>query len=136
MDFSKPKSPMPEHASRRSSPYSMPAEALTNSGHVTFDDRGQAVWEWSRPGGTVPTSSTDTQLKKLTAVELSLTDAAPRPSKRASDNPAGTRKGYDPYASGRLSRAASHKAMKKDLRKLGEWLKLKQQVERNKREEE
>ena len=136
MDSSKPKSPTSEHGSRRSSPYSTPTEALTNSGHVTFDDRGQAVWEWVRPGGKVQASSTVTRLKTLTAVELSLTDAAPRPSKRVPDNPAGTRKGYDPYESGRLSRAAPDRPLKKDLRKLGEWLKLKKQVERNRHEEE
>ena len=48
-------------------------------------------------------------------------------------NPLGTKKGYDPYDSGRLGKKPP--PAKKDLRKLSEWLKLKKQAEANKDEE-
>lgn len=102
---------------------------MTESGHVTFDDRGQAVWEWSKPRGRFQTATTSTRLKKLTNVELSIVDAEPSPAERVRENPGGARKGYDPYDSGRLSRNGSKRFAKKDLRKLGEWIRLKKQVE-------
>ena len=44
-------------------------------------------------------------------------------------------KGYDPYDSGKLGKKPGPPG-KKDLRKLGEWLKLKKQAEGNKDEDE
>lgn len=136
MDSFKPKfPPSQDSATRRASPYSTPCEAHTISGHVIFDDRGQAVWEWNGADRGTTTSSADTRLQKHSAVGLSLTDPDPRASRRIPENPTGTRKGYDPYESGRLNRALKEKPVRKDLRKLGEWIRLKQQAERNKREE-
>ena len=48
-------------------------------------------------------------------------------------NPLGAKKGYDPYDSGKLGKKPEKQ--KNDLRKLGEWLKLKKQAEKNKEEE-
>ena len=100
-------------------------EAPKNSGRVQFDDRGQAIWEWSMSTGKFHTASTSTRLKKLTNVELSLVDEEPSPNQAVRVNPAGTKKGYDPYDSGQLSKHRSGKPAKRDLRKLGEWIKMK-----------
>ena len=57
---------------------------------------------------------------------------APTPFDAVRPNPQGTKKGYDPYDSGRLAKAAAA-AKKKDLRRLGEWLKLKKQADGHKK---
>jgi hypothetical protein len=109
-----------------------PAEPVNQSGHVTFDDRGQAIWEWSMTTGRFETASTSTRLKKLTNVELSLVDdPLPVEGKKVQVNRTGAKKGYDPYDSGRLSRTGTHKIVKKDLRKLGEWINLKNKAAKN-----
>jgi hypothetical protein len=64
---------------------------------------------------------------------LSIADDAPTPFETVRSNPLGTKKGYDPYDSGRLGKKPP--PAKKDLRKLSEWLKLKKQAESNKDEE-
>ena len=50
-------------------------------------------------------------------------------------NASGIKKGYDPYDSGRLSRTGKNTAIKKDLRKLEEWIGLKKSADRNKKED-
>ena len=105
------------------------------SGKVKFDDRGQAIWEWSMATGRFDqTSTTSAQLKKLMP-ELSIVDDAPPATGGVRPNPGGIKKGYDPYDSGRLGRTGKQKAMKKDLRKLGEWIDLRKQASSNKDEE-
>ena len=49
-------------------------------------------------------------------------------------NPLGTKKGYDPYDSGKLGKKPEP-PRKKDLRRLGEFLRLKKQAANNKDEE-
>ena len=93
------------------------------SGQVKFDDRGQAIWEWSTATGKFHSATTSARLRKLTAVELSLVDDGAPPANGVRVNPAGTKKGYDPYDSGQLSRNRADKPVRKDLRKLSEWLK-------------
>lgn len=67
-------------------------------------------------------------LRRLNNRALSLAEDAPSPFDVAPPNPHGLRKGYDPYASGRLSKPASTVPAKKtDLRRLSEWMKLKKQ---------
>jgi hypothetical protein len=112
-----------------------PEEPEKKTGRVTFDDRGQAIWEWSMTTGRFETATTSTRLKKLTNVELSLIDDAPPPDAgKVMPNPSGTKQGYDPYDSGRLSRTDTQKPIKKDLRKLDEWIKLKKGAAKSKDE--
>jgi hypothetical protein len=128
MSTSKPKSPgKPERTGgARSNPNVKPDEPVNNSGRVTFDDRGEAIWEWSVETGKFQSSSTSTRLKKLTNVELSIVDdPLPADAQKVQPNPLGMKKGYNPYDSGRLSRDAAKKSAKKDLRKLGDWIKSK-----------
>ncbi len=109
-----------------------------NSGRVKFDDRGNAVWEWSVATGSFATDVSTSRLKKLENQTLSLADEAPVPP--ATDivkpNPKGVAQGYSPYDSGLLAKTARPPAKKKDLRRLGEFLKLREQATRNKRDED
>ena len=58
-------------------------------------------------------------------LSLQIADDAPNTFDRVRPNPLGNKKGYDPYDSGKLGKPS--KPQQKDLRKLGDWLKLKKQ---------
>ena len=109
-----------------------------NSGRVKFDDRGNAVWEWSVTTGSFATDISTSRLKKLENQTLSLADEAPVPpaSGIVKPNPKGVAQGYSPYDSGLLAKTARPPAKKKDLRRLGEFLKLREQATRNKQDED
>jgi hypothetical protein len=100
------------------------------SGRVKFDDRGNAIWEWSVATGAFGREVSTERLKRLENPALSIAEDAPTPFDIARPNPLGTVKGYDPYDSGKLGKAAA--ARKKDLRRLSEFLKLKKQFADNK----
>ncbi len=104
-----------------------------STGRVKFDERGNAVWEWQVTTGAFGAEVSTQRLQKLEHPALSIADDAPTPFETVRANPLGTKKGYDPYDSGRLGKKAP--PAKKDLRKLSEWLKLKKQAESNKDEE-
>jgi hypothetical protein len=115
------------------------AEAAGNSGakgtgRVKFDDRGNAIWEWSVATGAFGREVTTERLQKLEHPALSIADDAPTPFDTVRANPLGTKKGYDPYDSGKLGKKPEP-PRKKDLRRLGEFLKLKKQAANNKDEE-
>jgi hypothetical protein len=97
-----------------------------STGRVKFDERGNAVWEWQVATGTFGEVSTQ-RLQKLEHPALSIADDSPTPFETVRSNPLGTKKGYDPYDSGRLGKKPP--PAKKDLRRLSEWLKLKKQFE-------
>jgi hypothetical protein len=97
-----------------------------STGRVKFDDKGNAVWEWSIATGAFGREVSTERLQKLENPALSIADDSPTPhTVRA--NPLGTKKGYDPYDSGKLGKRPPAPA-KKDLRRLSEFLKLKKQV--------
>jgi hypothetical protein len=105
-----------------------------STGRVKFDERGNAVWEWQVATGAFGREVTTQRLQKLEHPALSIADDAPTPFETVRANPLGTKKGYDPYDSGKLG-GKKPEPQKKDLRKLSEWLKLKKQAESNKDEE-
>jgi len=107
------------------------------TGQVKFDDRGNAVWEWAVATGAFSFGRevTEDRLQKLDPSALSLAEDAPTPLDTVRANPLGTKKGYDPYDSGKLGKPASP-PRKKDLRRLSEWLKLKKQAAGNKQNDE
>ena len=112
-----------------------------SSGRVKFDDRGNAVWEWSVNTGVFGREASTSRLKKLEHPALSLVDdAPPTPTPLAQANPKGVAQGYSPYDSGVLAKTASASGAaaprKKDLRRLGEWLKLRKQASNNDQNEE
>ncbi len=104
------------------------------TGRVKFDERGNAVWEWSVATGAFGREVSTERLQKLEHPALSIADDAPTPFDTVRPNPLGTKKGYDPYDSGKLGKAQA--PAKKDLRKLSEFLKLKKQAAGNKPDEE
>jgi hypothetical protein len=104
-----------------------------STGRVKFDERGNAVWEWQVETGAFGVEVSTQRLQKLEHPALSIADDAPTPFETVRSNPLGTKKGYDPYDSGRLGKKPP--PAKKDLRKLSEWLKLKKLAEGNKDEE-
>ena len=111
-------------------------EGERNTGRVTFDDRGNAVWEWSLATGAFGNEVSTERLRKLEHPALSIADDAPGPAEfdTVRANPLGAKKGYDPYDSGKLGKRPA--PAKKDLRKLSEFLKLKKQAASNKPDEE
>jgi hypothetical protein len=131
-DNSKP-SPKPGAggAGRASTP--QPKADAKTTGRVQFDDRGNAVWEWSLATGTFGREVSTERLQKLEHPALSLAEDAATPFESVRANPLGTKKGYDPYDSGKLGKPPT--PAKKDLRKLGDWLKLKKQAAGNKDDE-
>jgi hypothetical protein len=104
-----------------------------NTGRVTHDDRGNAVWEWAVSTGKFSSDAAAQRLKKLDNLSLSIAEDAPMAFDAVKKNPQGTVKGYSPYDSGLLEKKAAPR--KKDLRKLSEWLKLKKQASSNKSED-
>ena len=100
-----------------------------STGRVKFDDRGNAIWEWQIATGAFGLEVSTQRLQKLEHPALSIADEGTRPNAVRS-NPLGKKKGYDPYDSGKLGKTSAT-PQKKDLRKLGEWLKSKKQAGKN-----
>ena len=111
------------------------AKSNGRTGRVKFDDRGNAIWEWSIATGAYGREVSTQRLRSLEHPALSIADDAPTPMETVRPNPLGTKKGYDPYDSGKLGKTAAA-PRKKDLRRLSEFLKLKKQAAGNKDDEE
>src|SRR5579863_9188290 len=107
------------------------ARSNGRTGRVKFDDRGNAVWEWSTATGAYGREVSTQRLRSLEHPALSIADDAPTPMDTVRPNPLGTKKGYDPYDSGKLGKTAAA-PRKKDLRRLSEFFKLKKQAAGNK----
>lgn len=97
-------------------------------GRVVHDERGTAIVEWQ----AVPTE----QSGRFKRIPLSIEDDQSRDRLRT-DVPYRSAQGYDPYK--RVGdtgiHAAPGKPKRRDLRKLGEWLKLKREMEERKARE-
>jgi hypothetical protein len=108
-------------------PATGPRAEPNQTGRVQFDDRGNAIWEWSVATGKFGHEVSTERLQKLEHPALSLAEDAPKPMGHVKPNPQGTVKGYNPYDSGKLDKKPEA-ARKKDLHRLSEWLKLKKQA--------
>ena len=78
-----------------------------SSGRVKFDDRGNAIWEWAHATGSIDVDVSSERLRKLENTTLSLAEDAPSPLETVRANPLGTKKGYNPYDSGKLGKTAA-----------------------------
>ncbi len=115
---------------RRPSPSQETQAKPPTTGRVQFDDRGNAIWEWSVATGKFGREVSTSRLQKLEHPALSLAEDVPPAEDQVKPNPRGTVKGYNPYDSGKLDKKP-HAARKKDLHRLSEWLKLKKQAAGN-----
>jgi hypothetical protein len=106
-----------------------------STGRVQFDDRGNAVWEWSLATGAFGRDVSTERLQTLEHPALSIAADTPTPLDIVRANPLGTKNGYNPYDSGKLGKAPAP-PRKKDLRRLSEFLKLKKQAAGNKDDKE
>ncbi len=118
-----------------------PPDAEKGSGRVTFDARGNPVWEWETSTGIFGRDVSTQRLKKLEAKDLAIVENPPPEAKdpkkkqfKASDlsieGPRASRAtGFNPYdSSGAVSPrkvADEPRKPKTDLRKLDQWIKLK-----------
>jgi len=109
------------------------AKSNGGTGRVQFDDRGNAIWEWSIATGAFGREISQDRLQKLEHPALSLADDAPTPLDTVRANPLGTKKGYNPYDSGKLGKPPAPR--KTELRRLSEFIKLKKQAAGNKDDE-
>ena len=75
------------------------------TGRVQFDDRGNAIWEWSLATGAFGREVSTERMQRLEHPALSLAEDSPTPMETVRSNPLGTKKGYDPYDSGKLGKA-------------------------------
>jgi hypothetical protein len=136
MSKDRPRSPRPTTEPARPAVVDAPKRDPKQTGRVQFDDRGNAVWEWSVATGAFGRDVSTERMKRLENPGLSLAEDAPTPFDKVKPNPLGVVKGYNPYDSGRLDAGkAPETTRKRDLRKLGEWLKLKKQAATNKDDE-
>ncbi|MGB5132591.1 MAG: hypothetical protein WBO00_08250 [Steroidobacteraceae bacterium] len=90
-------------------------EQRLGHGKIEFDELGNAVW--------VPSStamSGDVMMRLLDEPTLAIAEDSAQGTQRVKKNPAGLKKGYDPYDSGLLAKKQFRK--KKDLRKLSDWI--------------
>ena len=117
-------------AAKPSPDASAPSPGTKQTGRVQFDERGNAIWEWSVATGAFGREVSTERLQKLENPGLSLAEDAPTPSQRVKANPMGAVKGYNPYDSGKLGKPREV-PKKKDLKKLSDWLKLKKQAANN-----
>jgi hypothetical protein len=94
-------------------------------GHIAFDDRGNAVYEWN---AQLDVEGEDGERARQQALEhpgLSLVDDEPA-NAPIRNNVKGARLGYNPYESGLLTKREARK--KRDLRELSKWLETKRRL--------
>jgi hypothetical protein len=90
-------------------------------GHIAFDDRGNAVYEWDNE--RLAEDGEDGERLRRRALHhpgLSLAEEEAPANAPIRSNPKGLRLGYNPYESGLLANKARRK--KRDLHELSKWI--------------
>jgi hypothetical protein len=98
-------------------------------GHVAFDDRGNATYEWN--DGTLAQDGDAGERAREKALEyhgLSLVEDEPAKDAPIQSNPKGLRLGYNPYESGVLPQKAWKK--KPNLHELSQWVEAKRKAQK------
>jgi hypothetical protein len=101
----------------------------TGAGRLAEDDRGNVTWQWANEEvlQADDTAGAIARLRALVDPSLDIVDEDPVP--HGIENPAGLKKGYDPYESGALVKTGRQKKKKTDLRKLSQWIEKKRKRE-------
>jgi len=122
------------------------------SGRVTFDARGNAVWEWSMSTGIFGRDVDSERLKKLEAADLKIADDTPHKAKAFGTLPDKRGPGFDPYnthaqkpvasppkttggdpynnLSSARGKAGDRSEKPTDLRRLSEWIKRQRELQK------
>lgn len=99
----------------------------TRPGKIAFDDRGNAVYEWSdRRFEQDDEEGERARRRALAHPGLTTVEDDPNPADPIRNNPKGLRLGYDPYESGLLKKA--ERRPKRDLRELSKWIELRKKT--------
>jgi len=93
------------------------------SGRIEYDELGNAIWV---PFGELSSEETLRRLLSDDTLALAESDTGGT-TERVSQNPAGLKKGYDPYDSGLLVKKQWKK--KKDLHALSRWIEQKKKLD-------
>jgi hypothetical protein len=102
-------------------------------GKVGFDERGNAVFEWSTDTLAEEGERGDKMRSKALEYQgLSIVDDEPPKNAPIQQNPKGLRLGYNPYESGMLPKKEQKR--KVDLRELSKWVEQKRRLEKKKDE--
>lgn len=162
--MSKPGDQRPQDPSSKAGASDSPTQpkvavgADKRSGRISYDDRGNSVWEWQLETGVYSRDISTHRLKKLDLDDLSIAETAThrrppgldpaqgkKPLPGSGSNPydnsstAGGNVGGSPYNSaGRPTNKPAPAAPRKpmDLKKLEEWLAIRKRVEANKRDDD
>ncbi len=97
-------------------------------GQISFDDRGNAVYEWS--DDSLVEDSEDGERARRRARPhpgLAIVDEEPAANAPIRNNSKGLRLGYNPYESGLLPKKEAKK--KRDLRELSKWIEKKKNLD-------
>jgi len=95
-DRARPAGTGPAPAAGRGQPLPPPKSPQgSNSGRVTHDSRGNAIWDWVKTTGRQAIDSTSRLLKKLETPELKVEDTQEKELRILPDGAPGG--GYDPY---------------------------------------
>lgn len=154
-----PKHPKPDPKAGDVIPGPAPDADGKRSGRVSFDSRGNSVWEWQLETGVYSRDVNTQKLKKLDLGDLSIAETGvhkrppgledePAPAPGGGFNPydnapRSTQGGFNPYDNARAAsqRLAPKPAPQKgrppprspdELRKLSEWIKMKKKLEQDK----
>jgi hypothetical protein len=110
----------PRTVERRTEPRGKP-------GQISFDDRGNAIYEWSNDRlAEESEEAQEARQRALTYHGLSVVDDEQPQNAPIRNNTKGLRMGYNPYESGLLPNGGPKK--KRDLRQLSKWLEMKKRV--------
>jgi hypothetical protein len=128
------------------------ALAEKKSGRVTFDSRGNAVWEWAMSTGIFGRDVDSERLKKLEAPDLRIADDTPQKGKSFGTSVDQRGPGFDPYnthsikgakpeqsrdtgrdpynTAGAGRKGNGQRGKPTDLKRLSEWIKRQRELQK------
>jgi hypothetical protein len=96
-------------------------------GHVSFDDRGNAIYEWADDSlASDGEEGERARRRALAHPGLTVVEDEPNPNEPIRTNPKGLRLGYNPYESGLLKKQGWKP--KRNLRELSKWVEMRKKA--------